>query len=217
MPGLPTDAGSQIRTNIQVLGGRQFAYSFPPLVVGYHPPPLWYNDWTMTRRSASQEEARMLSHQRPMLCALLCLLALAILSGCQPQRRPTPTPPTPPAAPTPTFSPEQSWKNFVTDARAKCESHQGCSIDFEKLHEYEGRHFGIVVIGYKDSEYFVNLYRFDPATEKWIESPRITPEDGYEHIDISKTSQDWNVPDATIQGWIDEAETTVREIYSKRQ
>ncbi len=159
----------------------------------------------------------MLSHQCPWLRVMLCLFALAVLSGCQPQAKPTPKPPAPPAAPTPTFSPEQSWKNFVTDARAKCEAEDGCSLDYEKFHEHGGRQFGVTVIGYKDSEYFVSLFRFDPQAEKWVESPRATPMDGYEEIDVPATSSQWDVPEAEIRGWIDEANTTVQEIYSKRQ
>jgi len=74
-----------------------------------------------------------------------------------------------------------------------------------------------MIIGYKDSEYYTNLYRFDAENNGWIDSPRSAPEDGYEHIDVPATSERWSVPEATIRGWITEAETTVREIYSKRR
>lgn len=157
----------------------------------------------------------MLSHQRPWFRAILCLLAIGILSGCMPQRRPVQQPP--PAAPTPTVRAEESWNAFLDDVRTRCKPEEGCTIDYERLREYDGRHFGITVIGYKDSEYFVDLHRFDSGSNEWIGSPRVQPEDGYEHIDVPATSEQWDVPEATVRGWIDEAERTVREIYSKRQ
>jgi len=153
----------------------------------------------------------MLSYSRFCLVVVVCLL---IVSGCRPQPRPVqqPTP-----APKPEITAEQSWNEFVADARSECESQPGCSVDYEKLHEYDGRHFGVMIVGYEDSEYFVSLYRFDPDSNEWVESPRSTPADGYEHIDVPATSEQWDVPEATIKGWIDEANRTVREIYSKRQ
>jgi hypothetical protein len=146
---------------------------------------------------------------------MLCLLALTVLSGCQPQARPTPPPPS--AAPTPTFSPEQSWKAFVADTRAECETNPTCTLDYDTMHEYDGRYYGVTVIGYKESECYFDLYRFDPRADKWIGGPRTMTEVGIEDIDYPATSKQWNVPEATIKMWLDDAKKTAREVYSQQQ
>lgn len=147
-------------------------------------------------------------------------LVIIILSGCKP-------PPTPVQKPAPAPKAEvqetvvitaESWKKFVADTRSECEKNPGCTLDYDKLHEYDGRFFGVTVIGYKESEYYLDLFRFDPKSDKWIGSPRTTMgEISQESIDVPATSKEWSVPEATIRQWLDEADRTVKEIYSKRQ
>ncbi len=144
-------------------------------------------------------------------------LVVLILSGCQPPPTSVQQPAPRPEAQKPIVIAAESWKAFVADARSECEKNPGCTLDYDKLHDHEGAHFGVTVIGYKDSEYFVNLFRFDPESGKWIESPRSTPAEGYEDIDVPATSKQWNVPEATIRQWIEQANRTVKEIYAKRQ
>lgn len=139
------------------------------------------------------------------------MLAAVVVSGCKPPPSPAQAPP-----PAPALSPEQSWKEYVSVARLKCESQEGCSLDHEKYREYEGHHYGVMIIGFKDSEYYLNLYRFDPEEVKWVDSPRSTSDVGYEDVDVPESSDQWGVPREVIEGWIDEADKTVKEIYSKR-
>jgi len=140
------------------------------------------------------------------------MLAAIIVSGCKPPAAPVQKPP----APAPVVDAGQSWKDFTAVARLKCESDPGCTLDYEKLHEYEGHYYGAMIIGYKDSEYYLNLYRFDPKEVKWVDSPRSTSDVGYEDVDVPASSDRWGVPREVIQGWIDEADKTVKEVYSKR-
>jgi hypothetical protein len=139
-----------------------------------------------------------------------------ILSGCKPPPTPVRQPAPKPEVQKPVVIAAESWVKFVADSRSKCEENPGCTLDYDKLHEHDSRHFGVMVIGYKDSEYYVSLFGFDPKSDKWTDSPRSTPEDGYEGIDIPATSKEWNVPEAMISQWIDQANRTVQEIYSKR-
>jgi len=146
------------------------------------------------------------------------VLVALILTGCKPP--PTPVQ-TPPPAPKPVVQKPvdiavESWKEFVADARSECEKNPTCTLDYEKMHEHDGRYFGITVIGYKESECYFDLYRFDSKSDKWIRSP-VGAAELNEVIDVQATSKRWEVPEATIQQWIDQADKTVKEIYSKRQ
>lgn len=147
------------------------------------------------------------------------VLTAFILSGCK--QPPTPVQAPPPApraeAPKPADVAAESWQKLVADARAECEKNPGCTLDYEKMHEHDGRFFGVTVIGYKDSEYYVDLFRFDPKTDKWTDSPHTMTETGLEGIDYPTTSKQWNVPEKMLQTWIALADRTVKEIYSKRQ
>lgn len=125
-------------------------------------------------------------------------LVILIFSGCKP----------PPIA-----IATESWKDFVTDTRAELGEGPAFTLVYDKLHEYEGRFFGVQMIGNKGKEYAVAIFRFDPESKEW-DSPRIAQED----IDMwAAVSKQWDVPKATIQEWLDEANRTVKEMHSKLQ
>ena len=143
-------------------------------------------------------------------------LVVLILSGC----RPPPTPVQKPApAPKPTVNAVGSWKAFVQDARDDCakEKESPGSVDYQKLYAHGGQSFGVMIVGWPESEYFIDLYRFDAKSDKWIDSPRSSPDGGYDSVDVPAASKQWKVPEATIRQWLDEADRTVKDVYSKRQ
>lgn len=142
---------------------------------------------------------------------LLCVLAVAaIAGGCSRQVEEPPPTPEPPAV-----TAEQSWENYVSRAREECAREPGCSVDFEKLYEYDGRYFGVMVVGVEDSEYWVTLERYSPKTDEWVLSPTAESE-GFRGTDVPATSEEWNIPTEVINQWLEEAETTVQAIYAKR-
>lgn len=146
-------------------------------------------------------------------------LIILILSGCKPPPTPVqrPAPAPKPVVQKPVDIAVESWREFVADARAECEKNPTCTLDYDKTHEHQGHYYGVMVVGYRESEYYVDLYRFDPKADKWIGGPRTMTEVGIEDIDYAATSKQWNVPEATIRQWTDLAARTVKEIYSKRQ
>jgi hypothetical protein len=111
----------------------------------------------------------------------------------------------------------ESWKAFVDDARAKCEQEPGCTVDYSALHDYEGKYFGVMIIGYKDSEYITDLYHYDRESKEWVTAPKYVPEgEGYELIDTETASKDWGVPKETLDEWIASAEKAVQKVYERR-
>jgi len=105
---------------------------------------------------------------------------------------------------------QMSWKKFADDARAACE--KDVSVDYDAYHQYGEEHFGILVVAWKDSEYEVDLYHFEPEKKDWELSP-VVQESVYA-TDIPATSKKWGVPGNVIKGWIDRADTEVQKIYN---
>ena len=127
---------------------------------------------------------------------------------------------TPPAAtetPQPDYAAATSWKQFVDAARVKCKGQQAdCSVDYTALQEYGTQTFGVMIIGYKDSEYVTDLYRYDPESRTWVSAPRHQPEGGYEIIDTVAASKKWGVPKDLLDEWITSAEKAVKRVYERR-
>ncbi len=122
-----------------------------------------------------------------------------------------------PEQPQTDYAAASSWKVFVDDARAKCEKEgPNCTVDYTALHDYGKGAYGVMIIGYRDSEYVTDLYRYDPSTKDWEPAPKRQHMDGYEAIDSADTAQKWGVPRETIEGWTDEAEKAVTKIYADR-
>ena len=68
----------------------------------------------------------------------------------------------------------------------------------------------MIVLAWKDSEYEIDLFRYDPKTTGWLESPMRQDMPG---IDVEATSKRWGVPKETIQEWIDEATAVMKKKY----
>lgn len=108
-----------------------------------------------------------------------------------------------------------SWKVFVDDARAKCEkADPKCTVDYTALRDAGGHSFGVTVIGWKDSDYIIDVYRFDPATRKWEPAPTIES-DGAVQVDTTETSRRWAVPEGILKDWIDAANSAVKHKYAR--
>ena len=102
-----------------------------------------------------------------------------------------------------------SWEKFASEARAGNDS--SVSVDYDAYHQYGQEHFGILVVAWKDSEYEVDLYHFDPEKRSWELSPVI--QESVYATDVPATSRKWGVPGNVIKGWIDRADTEVQKIY----
>ena len=103
-----------------------------------------------------------------------------------------------------------SWEKFAADARAACE--QGVSVDYDAYRQYGKEHFGILVVAWKDSEYEIDLYHYDPAKKDWELSPVV--QQSVYATDIPAASKKWGIPGNVIKGWIDRADTEVQKIYN---
>ncbi|HEY3298528.1 MAG TPA: hypothetical protein VGK34_07725 [Armatimonadota bacterium] len=104
-----------------------------------------------------------------------------------------------------TASPKQGWNVFVNSISKSCEGKQPpVSVAYNALHEYKGGYFGVLVIAWQESEYEVNLYRFDQHTTGWRPSS-IMQSDGMGGVDVARTSSQWGVPKETIESWLKKA------------
>jgi hypothetical protein len=102
-----------------------------------------------------------------------------------------------------------SWEKFAAEARA--ENNSKVSVDYDAYHQYGQEHFGVLVVAWKDSEYEIDLYHFDPEKRSWELSPVI--QESVYATDIPAVSKKWGVPGNVIKGWIDRADTEVQKIY----
>ena len=103
-----------------------------------------------------------------------------------------------------------SWEKFA--ASAKEGGGQGVSVDYDAYHQYGKEHFGILVVAWKDSEYEIDLYHYNPEKKDWELSPVI--QESVDTTDIPATSKKWGVPGNVLKGWIDRADMEVQKIYN---
>jgi hypothetical protein len=69
------------------------------------------------------------------------------------------------------------------------------------------------VIGWKDSEYAADLFRYDPRQRDWIVAPTHRIESGYEEVDTATASRAWGVPQSTLDEWIKAANDAMHRKY----
>ena len=147
----------------------------------------------------------------------LVILLLIVFSGLgvflSVDREKTSVPDTPPPMITerPRSEEQVSWEKFAASARQG--GGEGVSVDYDAYHQYGNEHFGVMVVAWKDSEYEVDLYHFNPAKKDWELSPIVR--DSADTTDIPETSKKWGVPGNVIKGWIDRADTEVQRKYNK--
>jgi len=109
-------------------------------------------------------------------------------------------------------SPTESWTTFTKSIKAKCaKPGANASLDYDLLHDYKGDKYGITVIARKESEYEIDLYRFDKVSATWEESPIIEGETTM--IDTKETSKKWNLPEKTVKVWIDKTDKLMQKKY----
>jgi hypothetical protein len=153
-----------------------------------------------------------------ILVVVLSAAAGALVSMHFPKPVKVVTAPVPQASEQPPtdYDAASSWKVFVDDARAKCAKEgPDCTLDYTALHEIGENTFGVMVIGWKDSEYVIDMYRFDPAEGKWIASPTKQTEEA-EEIDTFAASRKWGISQAILQEWINAADKAVKHKYAGR-
>lgn len=111
-------------------------------------------------------------------------------------------------------SPQSSWRILVQHAKNSCErARSKCSVGFDALYQYGDRHFGLMTIAWQESEYEIDLYRFDAARKVWVSSPRKVNEIGDEP-DTSRASDQWKVPKSRLDRWIADAHDIMKQKYS---
>ncbi|HUV05893.1 MAG TPA: hypothetical protein VMX94_12390 [Armatimonadota bacterium] len=104
-----------------------------------------------------------------------------------------------------------SWERLVAGAKQRCHESGNVSVDFDAFHEYAGQGFGVMSVAWKDSEYEVDLFRYNPNKKDWETSPVI--DQTWNMVDVPATSKRWGVPEKVIQSWIDEVDKAVRRKY----
>ena len=110
---------------------------------------------------------------------------------------------------------EQSWDKRVAEAKSKISKEPYTIFGHEVYHEYNGQGFGIMIVGWKDSEYVVDLYRYNPAKKAWESAPTHMPSDGgYEEIDTAAASKKWGISDKVIKAWLDDAEEAAKKEFA---
>ena len=167
--------------------------------------------WSRTKRNAV---GRMLGRELILMAVLLSMLILPLISGCS---KPAAAPGKPRTVQPPGVEiserntrPRHSWGLFISSVKGRCAKSPGCTLDYEAFHEYDGKAFGVMAIAWKDSEYEIDLYRYDPGKMGWADSPR--GESGLS-VDVAKTSGMWGVPQSILQKWLKEAEDYMGRKY----
>jgi len=155
--------------------------------------------------------------------ALVLVLIIALAAGVFVSLRPhlpevvkEPAPPPKPVSEQTPLNPKavESWKAFVSSARAKCrEQGPNCTLDYASIHQYGAQSFGVMVVAWKDSEYVIDLFRYDPAKNDWTVAPTKQTEMGSEQIDTASASKNWKVPRNLLDEWISKAESALRRRY----
>ncbi|MHB1455871.1 MAG: hypothetical protein ACYC0V_03040 [Armatimonadota bacterium] len=107
----------------------------------------------------------------------------------------------------------RSWQILVSTTRRECSKDKsGAALDYESLHKYTNGAYGVMVLAWPQSEYMIELYRYDPSKKVWTASPRRETDFGDE-IDVAKTSAEWSVPKNVLNGWINEAVNYMKKKY----
>jgi hypothetical protein len=106
----------------------------------------------------------------------------------------------------------RSWIELLSTAMRNCEAN--CTIDYQALHEYEGHSYGIMVVAWRDSEYIIDLYRYDSGKKKWTDAPTFEADYG-EAVDTATASKQWGVPQNEILKWINEADDAMGKKYNR--
>lgn len=149
-----------------------------------------------------------------VVSAVICsLVASVLICGCNPRstEEPQAQPPEIEIEEREKPEAERSWEAFVADAKEAVKKDPSAIFGYEAYHEYEGKSFGVMVVGWKDSEYIIDLYHYNPETKKWDSAPTYQPPDGYEAIDTTVASKKWGVPKETLDHWIDQADEAMHE------
>lgn len=151
---------------------------------------------------------------RIAVCLVVIGICSVLLAGCIGVKQ-TKVVPVPPAPAGGESRAEASWKDFVADARAEAQMHEGVSIDYESLHKQDGHNYGVMVVAWENSEYEVDLYRFDPEVGDWELSPGL--EEGIYVTDVPAASKEWGVPADIIETWLSEAHSAVKSKYADNE
>ena len=160
----------------------------------------------------------MARYCKQIMLLMVLLACIAALSGCRSlfrKERPQPKPPvieikekTKPEA-------ELSWDKRVAEAKEACSKEPDTIFGHAAYHEYDGQSFGIMIVGWKDSEYVVDLHHYDPAKKAWESAPTHMPSDGgYEEIDTAAVSKKWGISDKVIKAWLDDAESAAHKKFA---
>lgn len=154
----------------------------------------------------------------PLVLFLIVVTAAGVLLSIN-RSRPvtgTVTPPATTETHQPDYAAATSWKVFTDDARAKCKKEgPNCTLDYTALHEIGEHSYGVMVVGWKDSEYIIDMYRYDPASNKWVPAPTKQTMEA-EEIDTFAASKKWGVPMDVLDEWITSAEKAVKRVYERR-
>ena len=126
-------------------------------------------------------------------------------------------PATPVEQPRATNDAASSWKVFVDEARATCEKDNPLfTVDYTALHEVGEHSYGVMIIACRESEYVVDMFRYDPASNKWLPAPTRHTELGFEEIDTALVSRKWGVSQAILEQWINAANRAAKHKYASR-
>lgn len=107
----------------------------------------------------------------------------------------------------------RSWQILVSTTRRECaKDKSGAALDYESLHRHPSGVYGVIVLAWPQSEYVIELYRYDPSKKVWTASPRKETDFG-EEIDVSKASANWAIPKEVLNGWINEAVDYMKKKY----
>ena len=152
-----------------------------------------------------------LGRARIVLVILLLIVfsGLGVFLSVDKEKTSVPGTPTPTVNELPKSEEQVSWEKFAKSAREG--GGEDVSVDYDAYHQYGEERFGILVVGWKDSEYEIDLYHYDPGRKDWELSPVI--EESAYATDIPTASKKWGVPGSVIKGWIDRADREVQKIY----
>ena len=107
----------------------------------------------------------------------------------------------------------RSWQILVSTTRCECaKDKSGGALDYELLHQYQGASYGVMVLAWPQSEYSIEVYKYDQVKKVWTASPRKATDFGDE-IDVAKTSAKWGVPGAVIDEWVKLASDFMKKKY----
>ena len=107
----------------------------------------------------------------------------------------------------------RSWEILVSTTRRECaKDKSGAALDYESLHWHQSGAYGVIVLAWPQSEYIIELYRYDPSKKVWTTSPRKETDFGDE-IDTAKASVQWAIPKQVLNGWINEAVDYMKKKY----